>query len=375
MLDFFPIPISTSEWIGLSVIGLTFLFIILTYWRHYLPAIRYKDNFSEKDIPVSVIICAKNEEENLEQNLPYILNQEYPDYEVVIVNDCSVDNTEIVIDKYYQLYPNKIRKVNIPESENYKHGKKMAVFIGIKHAKNEHLVFTDADCRPSSNQWLKIMASHFTEKKEIVLGYGKYDVKEGLLNKLVRYDTLTIALQYFSSALRANPYMGVGRNLAYTKTLFFKNKGFANHYHIASGDDDLFVNETANFQNTAVCLHPDAFTISAPPFILKHWLLQKARHFSTSPLYKPSHQFMLAWIFFSQIFYYITHLTLLFLMPSFYAYILISIVLKYIIQTIIFYHASKKFDEQKLHWIAFFLEPLLNISYIYIALYKKIKRL
>ncbi len=375
MLDFFPIPISFIEWIVLSVTLLAFLFILFTYLRHYLPAIRYKDDFSEKNIPVSVVVCAKNEEENLDQNLPYILNQEYPDYEVVIVNDCSVDNTEMIIDKYYQLYPNKIRKVNIPESENYKHGKKMAVFIGIKHAKNEHLVFTDSDCRPSSNQWLKIMASHFTEEKEIVLGYGKYDIKEGLLNKLVRYDTLTIALQYFSSTLRGNPYMGVGRNLAYTKSLFFKNKGFANHYHLASGDDDLFVNETANFQNTAVCIHPDAFTVSEPPFILKHWLLQKARHFSTAPLYKPSHKFMLAWIFFSQVFYYIANISLLVLFPKFFVYILISFLLKYILQTILFYFSSKKLNEQKLYWHAFYLELLLIISYIYIALYKKIKRL
>ncbi|GIV26843.1 MAG: glycosyl transferase family 2 [Bacteroidia bacterium] len=374
-MSFFPVPTNTPEWLGLSVILGAFLFIILTYLRYYLPAIRYKDNFSEKKIPVSVVICAKNEEENLDQNLPHILNQDYPDYEVVIVNDCSIDNTEAVIDKYYQLYPSKIRKVNIPESENYKHGKKMAIFIGIKHAKHEHLVFTDADCRPSSNQWLRIMASHFAEGKEIVLGYGKYDEKEGILNKLVRYDTLTIALQYFSCAIRGNPYMGVGRNLAYTKSLFFRNKGFANHYHVNSGDDDLFVNETATTQNTAVCLHPDAFTISEPPLIFKHWLLQKARHFSTSPLYKAVHQLMLGWIFFSQIFYYIANITLFLILPQLYMYILVSFLLKYIVQTILIYYASKKFNEQKLHWMAFFLEPLLNISYIYIALYKKIKRL
>lgn len=375
MLNDLYIPHTNSEWAILTLLILSLLFVFFTYLKFYLPAIRYKDTFTEKNIPVSVIICARNEEENLNENLPFILHQDYPNYEIVIVNDCSTDNTESVIDKYLQEYPHKLRKVNVPESDNYKHGKKMAVFIGIKHAKNEHLVFTDADCRPASDQWLKKIASHFDTHKNIVLGYGPYKPVNTFLNKLVRYDTLTIGLQYLSCAIQGNPYMGVGRNLAYTKSLFFQNKGFANHYHIPSGDDDLFVNETATATNTAVCLHQDAFTISEPPLIFKHWLLQKARHFSTSPLYKPIHRLMLAWIYFSFLFYYFSIFTALLISPALWLYILLSVLLKYIVQTIILYYASKKFNEKNIHLFAFFLEPVLIISYLYIALYKKIKHL
>lgn len=375
MQEFFYIPNTLTDWIIISILILSFLFLIINYFIFYLPAIRHKDSWDDTNIPVSIIICAKNEEQNLDENLPYILQQDYPNYEVVIVNDCSVDNTEQIIDKYYFQYPDKIRKVNIPESENYKHGKKMAIFIGIKHAKYEHLVFTDADCKPSSNQWLKIMAGHFTNNKQIILGYGKYAELPGFLNKLVRYDTLIIALQYLSSAIRKNPYMGVGRNLAYTKSLFFKNKGFANHYHIASGDDDLFVNETANAENTAVCTHPDAFTISEPPLIFKHWLLQKARHFSTSPSYKSSHQLMLGWIYFTILFFHTSIIAFSIIAPYLWQYILLTFLLKYFIQVIFIFNASKKYKESNLTPLSFILEPLLIIMYIYIATYKKIRKI
>lgn len=369
------IPHNTTDWIILSLLAFSLLSILFTYIKFYLPAIVYKDKFSETDIPVSVIICAKNEEENLDAHLPLVLNQDYPVFEVVVVNDCSVDNTENIIDKYSLQYPGKIRKVNIPESDNYKHGKKMAIFIGIKHAKYDHLIFTDADCKPSSNQWLRIMASHFTENKEVILGYGKYKEQKSFLNKIVRYDTLTIGLQYLSAAISGNPYMGVGRNLAYTKSLFFRNKGFANHYHINSGDDDLFVNETANKDNVAVCIHPDAFTISEPPLIFKHWLLQKSRHFNTASYYKMPHQIMLGWIYFSIVFFYLSMIVIPFLFPYLWQYVISVVILKYIVQTIIISHAAKKMNEKGLTYLAFLLEPLIIILYFYIAIYKKIKRI
>lgn len=375
MQDFIYLPQTHVEWLVLGCVWLSLLMLLFTYFKFYWPAIVHKDKWTEKKLPISVIICARNEEENLNENLSYILSQDYPEYELIVVNDCSEDGTEQVIDKYMDQYPHKLRKINIPESDNYKHGKKMAVFIGIKHAKYEHIVLTDADCKPNSNQWLKIMANHFDTQKEIVLGYGKYQSIPSLLNKIVRYDTLTIALQYLSSAINGNPYMGVGRNLAYTKSLFFRNKGFANHYHLASGDDDLFVNETATAQNTTVCTHPDAFTISSPPLIFKHWLLQKARHFSTSPLYKTSHQWMLGWIYFTIVFFHLSLLFSLFITPQLWPFILFVYLIKHSIHTYLIYKASKKYQEEKLYSIAFILEPLIIILYLYIAIYKKINRI
>ena len=201
--------------------------------------------------PVSVIICARNEADNLDNYLPVILSQDYPDYEVIVVNDCSTDNSDIILKKYLEQYP-QLRISTIKEDKKFSHGKKLAVTIGIKAAKYDRLLFTDGDCKPESNQWLSLMAANFSADTSIVLGYGGYFPQPGLLNKYIRYDTLMIALQYFSFALCKIPYMGVGRNLAYKRSLFYAGKGFSTHFHLASGDDDLFVNENATKTNTAI---------------------------------------------------------------------------------------------------------------------------
>src|SRR5690606_17628256 len=152
--------------------------------------------------------------------------------------------TENVIDEFAKVFSN-LRKVNIKEDEYYKHGKKFAMLVGIKAAKNNRLLFTDADCYRASNNWLREMVSGFSGKHEIILGYGAYIKQKGFLNKLIRFDTFMIAVQYLSAAVKHKAYMGVGRNLAYTKELFFKERAFSKHYHIVSGDDDLFVNGAA----------------------------------------------------------------------------------------------------------------------------------
>jgi biofilm PGA synthesis N-glycosyltransferase PgaC len=170
--------------------------------------------------PVSIIICARNEADNLDNYLPLVLSQDYPEYEVIVVNDCSTDDTDGIVKKYMEQYP-RLRTSIIKEDRKFAHGKKLAVTIGIKAAKYDRLLFTDGDCKPESNHWLSLMAGNFSEKTSIILGYGGYFPQPGFLNKYIRYDTLIIALQYFSFALCRIPYMGVGRNLAYKRSLFF----------------------------------------------------------------------------------------------------------------------------------------------------------
>jgi glycosyltransferase involved in cell wall biosynthesis len=269
------------------VAGVAFIVLIINYLLNYLPVSTIKSprlGTPASAMPVSVIICAKNEDENLTEFLPKILTQDYPaGFEVIVVNDCSYDNTENVIDEFAKIFPN-LRKANIKEDAYYKHGKKFALLVGIKAAANNRLVLTDADCYPASDQWLKEMALGFGVKKEIVLGYGAYEKQKGLLNKLIRFDAFIIAVQYLSAAIKNKAYMGVGRNLAYNKDTFFNNKGFANHYHVNSGDDDLFVNEAATEQNVAVCVSHNSVTYSKPKTSFRAWRLQKARHITTAPL-------------------------------------------------------------------------------------------
>ncbi|MFK5880084.1 MAG: glycosyltransferase, partial [Flavobacteriaceae bacterium] len=230
------------------------------------------------NIPISVLICARNEAKNLQQFLPKILQQEYLDFEIVLINDRSYDDSLAVMESFKEKHPAKIKIVNVVETKNGG-SKKYALTLGIKAATHEHLLFTDADCIPNSNYWIREMSQHFTNNKSIVLGYGAYrTIKNSWLNKLIRFETLMTALQYISYANIGLPYMGVGRNLAYTKSLFFDTNGFANHLHLKSGDDDLFVNQNATKENCAISLHPESFTISEPKTTFKDWINQKRRH-------------------------------------------------------------------------------------------------
>lgn len=268
----------------------------------------------KKTEPLSVIICARNEALNLAKNLPDICNQHYPSFEVVVVNDCSVDNTEEILITLSKKYKN-LRFTTIVEDRKFSHGKKLALTIGIKSAKYEWLVMTDADCRPESPEWLASIARKIDDESSIVLGYGRYDYRKGLLNNYLRYDTAAIALQYLSFARAGMAYMGTGRNLAYRRSLFFAHKGFASHGHILSGDDDLFVNQAATTTNTRVMLAPESITLSEPKTSFSDWTRQKKRHLTTWKHYKMKHKWLLGGELFSRTLFYLMLVALLVSQP------------------------------------------------------------
>lgn len=243
-------------------------------------------------MPVSVIICAKNESENLRERLKFVLEQDYPDFEVIVVNDQSTDDTEMVLDEYKLKYSN-LYVTEISHDRFFRQGKKLALTIGIKAAKNEWLLLTDADCIPTTKHWIRTMAQQFTDKNDFVLGYGGYEEKPGLLNKLIRYDAGFIALQYYTYAESGMPYMGVGRNLAYRKSLFEKTRGFASHSRLMSGDDDIFVNDNAQAKRVAVSYAQASFTSCIPKMSFEEWNGQKQRHYTASERYKSTHKFVL----------------------------------------------------------------------------------
>lgn len=314
-----------------------------------------------KKEPVSIIICARNEAENLNNFLPAVLEQDYPEYEVIVVNDCSEDNSYDVLGKYLMKYPHlKISTVN--KDPKFTHNKRFAQFIGIKAAKNDILLFTDADCRPESDKWLEGMTSHFDNKITFVLGYGGYINKKGLLNKYIRFDSMTIAMQYLGMAIRGIPYMGVGRNLAYRRTTFFTNKGYGVHNHLISGDDDLFVNTNASQKNTCVEFRNGTHTRSIPSSDLKEWIKQKKRHLTTAPYYKFRDKLLLITEPFARIVFYSALIVLLsnkFLWP----FVLAIFGTRLIIQIIVFVLVQKKLNEPGLIiYLIFFdiFSPLIN---------------
>ncbi|WP_111707483.1 glycosyltransferase [Lutibacter citreus] len=315
---------------------------------------------------VSILICCKNESENIEKNLSFFINQDYPNFELVLINDGSTDNTLDIFEKFEKNSSIPIKIVDVKPNEQFWGSKKYALTLGIKAASHEYLLFSDADCKPISTNWVKEIMSSFTPSKQIVLGYGAYSkVKGSIVNKLIRFETLLTAVQYFSFAKLGAPYMGVGRNLAYTKSVFFKNKGFVNHMQIKSGDDDLFINEVANSKNTAICIVNDSFTLSNPKTSLKYWIQQKKNHILTSYQYKFSHKVSLALFYFSQIMFWVTG-TVLLIFTFNWKLVLALIFTRFLIVYLSLGFSAKKLNEQDLILFLPFFEIFLIFTQLFI---------
>jgi cellulose synthase/poly-beta-1,6-N-acetylglucosamine synthase-like glycosyltransferase len=303
MLSDFIVP-SGIQIVILSIFLFLLFIQIFFYGFFFLKLAKYREIPSHLNSEaVSVVICARNEYYQLKENLPLVLMQEYPRFEVVVVNHVSEDESSEFLSNMAKKYSN-LKVVEIKENLNFFDGKKFPLSIGIKSATNDIILLTDADCKPESPEWIAHMADGFTKGTGIVLGYGSYTSQSGVLNRLIRFDTVNIAMQYLSFALAGIPYMGVGRNMSYRKTLFYEKKGFTTHYEILSGDDDLFINQAANHRNTQIVISPESFTRSQPKKSFKEWWTQKKRHLSTGRYYRWTHKLLLGLYTSSIVFFY-----------------------------------------------------------------------
>lgn len=282
----------------------------------------------------SIIICARNEQEYLKQNLPEILNQQYPGaLEIVIVDDDSTDGSHQLIADFQQRYPN-LRYIRIADKKHP--GKKQALEAGVMAASFENLLLTDADCRPATSGWAAGMMATLTNQPEttIVLGYSPFARTTGFLNKWSRFETAHTALLYCSLANAGMPYMGVGRNLAYRRTVFIQAGGFDDHTSLTSGDDDLLVNAAATTRNVKICLKPETFMYTAGKSKWKDWFRQKRRQLGAGFHYRIRHRIILGLISASQTIHYGLGLPLLFTSFSgwvwaFYTLRLLAVMLAY----------------------------------------------
>jgi len=342
------------------VIGIQFIYYILLFSKFTFTS---GENIQTSYLPVSVIVCAKNESKNLPILIPKLIDQHYNNFEIVLINDCSTDNTLEIITHFQKTHQN-IAVVNVKENEHFWGNKKYALTLGIKAAKYEHLVFIDADCVPASNNWLKSMSCKFSDKKQIVLGYGAYlKINKSFLNKIIRFETLLTAIQYFSFAEIGLPYMGVGRNLAYTKKLFYKVNGFAKHINIKSGDDDLFINEVATKKNTVCNYNSEGFTYSEPKKNFKLWIQQKRRHIETSNYYKLYQKYILGIFYSSQLLFWIVAIYLIAIDIN--LLIITLIIFRFCITYLILGIAAKKLKENDL----IFFIPVYELFLISIQFY------
>lgn len=324
--------------------------------------------------PVSVVIAAKNEEYHLKDKLVFFLEQDYPEFEVIVVNDASTDECEYVLKAFSKLYP-CLKVVNIVENVNKFRGRKFPISLGIKSAKYDHIVLAGADCVPSGFEWLKNLARNFSGKKEVVLGFCTYTKQKGLFKFLLQYDNLTTAMNYMGLALSGHPYRGDGRNIAFKKDLFFKVGGFTKHYNLPLGEDDIFIRNVSTASNTTVSLTPESFLSSDAKHTYKEWKRQKIDRLSTYKYYKPSIKLLLSIPNITTLLFYAFVITLLLLSLPF-EYVILAIVIKFVLQILIYFKSCKCLGIKRVFIFAPLIELyflLLNAELRLLSLFRKKK--
>lgn len=352
-------------------------FIQIIYYLAFFSRLAFyktKPKLQNQQQPVSVVICARDEANNIVKNLPGVLVQQYPTtHEVVLVNDNSLDDTKYLIDELKRTFKNLV-PIQLTQEAMLIAGKKFPLSMGIKSAKHETLLLTDADCVPASEHWMQLMQDGYHEGTEIVLGYGSYHKRDGFLNKLIRFETFHSALQYLSYALAGIPYMGVGRNLSYKKDVFIRNKGFSAINQIPGGDDDLFINKVATATNTAIVIDKEAHTLSEAKKTWSEWFNQKTRHYSTARYYRAKHKFLLGLYSATQFLMY--PLTIVAAIAFNWWMPLAIFAVRLLVQSIIFYKTMRKLNEEDL-WPMFFLFDVWMCVYYLLffpALFKRPKK-
>ncbi len=326
--------------------------------------------------PISIVITSCDQAHHLSRTLPAILTQQYNDYEVIVVSDNSHDETAQVVEDYQKQYPHLVF-VDLNSSVTTIKGKKFPLAIGIKEAKHKLIVLTDANCMPASPYWLQNMAKHFVNGKQIVLGYCSIEKQPGLFNRLLRFDSLQTAIQYFSYSLAKMTYMGRGQNLAYTKDLFMKQRGFASHNHIAYGDDDIFIGRAATDKNVDIEYFSESYTIARPKVNFRRWFKEKKGYLSTRPFYKPGVRFLLGFYSVLNLLFFV----FLGLSIGFSVYILpfliatLSVfVFKTLCQYLVFGFSAAKLKEKDIIPYIFFIDLLYALISIFIYIAAKFSR-
>jgi len=349
--------------VGNLILFLLFICVILQlgYAAHYfIPFLLYKPKaLPTAEFPVSVIICAHNEHHNLQQFLPAILQQEYHAFEVIVVNDRSTDGTQKYLGDLSHKYAN-LRIIHIESTPPEHSPKKFALTQGVAAARHEHLLFTDADCKPITNSWINSMAGGFYTDTAIVLGYAPYTRIYGFLNKLICFETLLTAIQYFSFSISGHSYLGVGRNLAYTKTCFYRTNGLEAHIKFLGGDDDLFIRDAANQNKVNIVISQQSQTISIPKKTYPEWIIQKRRHMAVGRQYKMADKLRIGVFMLANIFFYISLLILLFVNKN-----LLGAGILFGLRCIVMYTVYKLISQKLQESLSVTLLPLLDLAYFF----------
>ena len=373
---------NSLSFILLIVFGVCLIIQLLYHWGLFSKVAFYKRNarpkLDEELEPVSVVLCARDAYEHLTELIPALLRQDYPDFEIVVVNDCSDDETEEYL-KDLERNETKVKPVQLKQHLNFFNGKKFPLSMGIKSAQHDLIVLTDCNCMPVNEQWLRSVVNRYNSRTEIVIGYSPYVQKKSTLNRLMRFDAMQNGLLYLSAALNRHAYMGIGKNLSYRKELFYRNQGFISHYTTTVGEDDLFINQVATKKNTEVLIDAENAILTTPTNSFKLWMRQKSSRYSTVPKYNGRARLMLSLFYVSQFLFYVSFIALLALCANpafsitngavFYIPILVFFfLLRFGTQLFIYHKASKRLGEKGLlpglilyDFLFAFLSPWLRL--------------
>ena len=373
---------NSLSFIVLIIFGVCLIIQLLYHWGFFSKVAFYKRNarpkLDEELEPVSIVLCARDAYEYLIELIPALLQQDYPDFEIVVVNDCSDDETEEYL-KDLERKETRVKPVQLKQHLNFFNGKKFPLSMGIKSAQNDLIVLTDCNCMPVNDQWLRSVVNRYNNQTEIVIGYSPYVQKKSRLNRIMRFDALQNAMLYLSAALNRHAYMGIGKNLSYRKELFYRNQGFISHYTTSVGEDDLFINKVATKKNTEVLIDAENAILTTPTSSFKLWMRQKSSRYSTISKYDGRSRLMLSLFYGSQLLFYISFIALIALCAkpaftiangaAFYIPILVFFfLLRFGSQMFIYHKASKRLGEKGLlpglilyDFLFAFLSPWLRL--------------
>lgn len=362
------------------VLFLVFLFFALIQLGFYIfrfsrlgaykPKVLEANN-NEDGLPdLSVVICCRNERQKIEELLNLLSLQTYKHKEIIVVDDRSGDEVyDYLLDKSLN-NDFRLKLVRVNYTPDHIDHKKFALTMGIKAASSQWIVLTDADCLPKDTRWLESYASLILNqpRADIILGYCGYAKTEiSALNTISRFDAFFTAVQYISAAISGKTYMGVGRNMAYKKSLFIDNNGFAEHYSITGGDDDLFINRLAGKSHVSVLLNNESFVITEPKDTFRKYIKQKIRHLHVGKYYKFRDKVSHSLFVFSLAGFYFTFIWLLFWWPLTFL-VAGTFVIRTLIQTFILIKAGRRLQEDFSWWQLILLDVYLLLHYIFIGI-------
>lgn len=356
--------------IFLITVSVQIFYILIIFGRmSFFYKKKIKDSLSNPE-GVTVIVTAHNQKDDLKKLIPAVCEQDYPNFDVMVINDRSWDGTRGLLEEMMSLYP-KLRTVTVKYTPDHVTAKKYALTLGIKVAKNDILLLTDADCIPKSNKWIELMTAPVrNEEKTFSLGFSQYNYGKGLLNHWIQFETLWTGLQFLAFAIWKSPFMGIGKNLCYRRSFFMDKKAFKGQWHINGGDDDLFVNQYANGKNTAVVISPESITLSTPKTNWKSYFIQKKRHFNSGKYFQVRDKLKIGIYSFTHLIFWVTGIYLLILLGleqnwEHFLVILGIMIVRSILLTSVFTSARKKLEgKTKVFWTGFF--DLMYLGYFWI---------